>query len=473
MNKATYSYLLLIYLFLSGCVQESIEEPKMGTVSFSKVTFEHFGNMSPNGRTAAESEWKHIFAESATLLITNKATGQEYTLEYDPNDFSYPYQIELPYGDYTIFSEVEGGDFEYFLPFVIEGEFSLDANRIDHTLHGTTEYGLVSVEKEFASSANLNQVNELIPGSNGKVLYIYAKSGLSPLLTIYEVFNGQALKAQLDIAEHSHYHYQLKLTEIQGVVSFVELIIGPFEYYERYIEIADGGDIPNVTDAEGNVYEVVKIGGQYWMAENLRNSIYCNGDTLETFPYPKILSENPDEGYTTFPMAVIKQRPETGKDIYYYNYEAVTSDENICPCDWHVSTDADWMTLERHLGISERSLLSTSRGADVLAGERLKDANLNEHFPELELREISSRTGFNASPSSYMEVDSPTDDIRTFYLDDFFAYWWANSPEKPLFRAVDFKGLNYYGYGYGKYKIIRSMHRHTISYFPVRCVKNQ
>lgn len=56
MNKATYSYLLLIYLFLSGCVQESIEEPKMGTVSFSKVTFEHFGNMSPNGRTTAESE---------------------------------------------------------------------------------------------------------------------------------------------------------------------------------------------------------------------------------------------------------------------------------------------------------------------------------------------------------------------------------------------------------------------------------
>ncbi|AGA79709.1 fibrobacter succinogenes major paralogous domain-containing protein [Echinicola vietnamensis] len=438
-----YLSLFTLCIFLStSCVQESMEEPKMGTVSFSKVTFEHFGNVSPYGRTAAESEWKHIFAESATLLITNKATGQEYTLEYNPNDFTEAYQIQLPFGEYSVFSEVEGGDFETFLPFTISGEFTLDDTSLDISLQGSTEYGLVTVKKEFVQSANLDGTHELVVCEHDMILYLYVKAAQAPTLTIYENFNGQALQKELAISPYNHYHHYLKLTESQGTVNFIELAIGPFEYHEEYFEIGGEEEITSVTDADGNVYEVVKIGNQYWMAENLRAVTYCDGTPLETFMPPGItmpygFNEQPD-------YAFIKADRYTSENNYYYNQEVARNEKNICPCNWHVSTDEDWMELERYLGIPESDLYSRRRGYDQEAADQLMALDWPDIYGEVppELN-ITNSTGFTAYPNGrwIYDIDETGEGLR-WNAFSFAAWWWSPKEDSLKMRSIQSEGFS-------------------------------
>ncbi|AWW28754.1 hypothetical protein DN752_00615 [Echinicola strongylocentroti] len=416
MNKPSYYYLLFLSLLAFACVQESIEEPKMGTVTFSKVAFVHFGNMSPNGRIAAESEWKHIFTESATLLITNKATGQEYTLEYDPNDFTEAYQIQLPFGEYTVFSAVEGGDFETFLPFTISGEFTLDETSLDISLQGSTEYGLVTVKKEFVQSANLDGEHELVICEHGETLYLYVKEGLSPTLTIYESFNGQALQKELDISAYNHYHHYLKLTESQGMVNFIELAIGPFEYHEEYFDVGEK-PLLTVTDEEGRTYDVVKIGDQYWMAENLMSTTFCNGDELESMSWGVIPP--------------------------YYASSVLSESRNICPCNWHISTDEDWHTLESYLGLPDSELyaLNTERGKGTNTGYILG----------------MDFYGFGLSYYGYMQWDQR-------FESGLSAYFWSASNDET--GAVDTLLARNVDYGIWR-NSVESWYA-----VPIRCVKN-
>ncbi|MDP7060880.1 MAG: hypothetical protein QF416_10460 [Candidatus Marinimicrobia bacterium] len=55
------------------------------------------------------------------------------------------------------------------------------------------------------------------------------------------------------------------------------LIVG-CEEDETPIEVEYG----TVTDIEGYEYKTVKIGEQWWMAENLKVKHYRNGDTIST-----------------------------------------------------------------------------------------------------------------------------------------------------------------------------------------------
>ncbi|WP_200978905.1 fibrobacter succinogenes major paralogous domain-containing protein [Echinicola sp. 20G] len=365
MNKP--NLLLLLILLVTSCLQENLEAPKMGMVSFSAISFSHFGNLSPNARMLEDSEWKHIFKESANLTITHKQTGAEYSLQYNPNDFTEAYQIQLPYGEYTLFSEVAGGDFEKFLPFTISGEFILGETSLDISLQGSTEYGLVTVKKEFVLSANLDGEHELEICDQGFTLYAYVKDGLTPTLTIYENFNGQALQKELDIAAYNHYHFYLKLTEVQGTVNLIELAIGPFEYHEEFFEVGYlgcGDKDGYVYDINGNQYPVVQIGDQTWMAKDLKATYYNNGDrialnTEQTSLYTPALRINTDNGIM-------------------YNFYAGTDPRKLCPCGYHLPSDEEWKTMEQFLGVdisddvNDDINLSITRGSEENVGGKLK-----------------------------------------------------------------------------------------------------
>jgi uncharacterized protein (TIGR02145 family) len=96
--------------------------------------------------------------------------------------------------------------------------------------------------------------------------------------------------------------------------------------------------ITSVTDFDNNVYPVVKIGKQYWTAENLRVTRYGNGDLINRY-----LSL--DEWVTTKAGAYA---------VYYqygllYNWFATVDPRGLCPAGWHVPTDEDWLEMTNYL----------------------------------------------------------------------------------------------------------------------------
>lgn len=101
-----------------------------------------------------------------------------------------------------------------------------------------------------------------------------------------------------------------------------------------------------VTDRDGNVYSVIKIGNQYWMNENLRVTSYRNGNTIAYRPDSTQWSNLTSGAYCNY------NNDENNVAIYgrLYNWYAVNNINQIAPTGWHVPSDADWQTLVDYLG---------------------------------------------------------------------------------------------------------------------------
>jgi len=136
-----------------------------------------------------------------------------------------------------------------------------------------------------------------------------------------------------------------------GIINVVDII--------ATVEIIMGGGgtfecgVSTVTDFEGNTYPTVLIGGQCWMAENLRATKYQDGSDI-----PTGLDDgqwaNADYGaFTIYPHASI---PGLNSDeevmLAYgvlYNCYAVDDARNICPEGWYVPSHPEWTQLESYM----------------------------------------------------------------------------------------------------------------------------
>ncbi len=114
----------------------------------------------------------------------------------------------------------------------------------------------------------------------------------------------------------------------------------------REITVSNEQTTGTVTDIDGNVYNTVKIGNQWWMAENLRVTHYRNGEDVPEIISPTVWVDANTPGYCYY-------NNNSSTAIVYgalYNWYAVQDSRKIAPAGWHVATDAEWNTLVNHLG---------------------------------------------------------------------------------------------------------------------------
>jgi uncharacterized protein (TIGR02145 family) len=118
------------------------------------------------------------------------------------------------------------------------------------------------------------------------------------------------------------------------------------------------GTTGTVTDIDGNVYQTVKIGDQWWMAENLKVTHYRNGDTIPNVTDPSAWNVLTTGAYCAYDNNIANVA------VYgrLYNWFAVDDSRNMAPAGWHVPTDAEWQTLVDYLG------------GGAVAGGKMKEA---------------------------------------------------------------------------------------------------
>ena len=105
----------------------------------------------------------------------------------------------------------------------------------------------------------------------------------------------------------------------------------------------------SMTDQQGNVYKTIVIGTQEWMAENLKTTVYRNGNAIDN-----IIDNTQWIGLTTGAWASYNN--DSQYDCPYgklYNWFAVADPRHVCPTGWHEPTDAEWTTLTDYLGGEE------------------------------------------------------------------------------------------------------------------------
>jgi len=198
-----------------------------------------------------------------------------------------------------------------------------------------------------------------------------------------------------------------------------------------------------VKDLEGNSYDVVQIGDQYWMAENLRSTTFSDGSPIKRVEAYDEWAELEIPAYSWYN----NDSSHSGDFGALYNFHAVETGK-LCPEGWHVPTDEDWIALESGLG-----------GAAV-AGGSLKEEGTGRWKTPNTL--ASNESKFTALPGGYRSYNG------TFNLMRIDGFWWTSS-EKNWYgskNTVVYRNLKYDGPDLFREVAVKS------NGFSIRCLKN-
>jgi uncharacterized protein (TIGR02145 family) len=163
---------------------------------------------------------------------------------------------------------------------------------------------------------------------------------------------------------------------------------------------------PDVTDIDGNVYPVVRIGSLCWMKENLRTSRFRNGELIPQFQVDSFYKKSQAQisGYGLYNDNPAYNYPY-GK---LYNGYAMDDPRGVCPVGWHVPS------------VYEFRALVDSLGGTSVAGGKLKTTDQWAAGSTAD-----NESGFSAYPTGYIAFDSS---YAMGQVTEFWTTTWPNFP---------------------------------------------
>lgn len=156
-----------------------------------------------------------------------------------------------------------------------------------------------------------------------------------------------------------------------------------------------------IKDADGNSYNVVKIGTQVWMAENLKATKLNDGTAITLVADNNAWKASATPAYCWYGNDATVNKNKFGA---LYNWYTVSTNK-LCPKGWHVPSDAEWTTL------------TTFLGGESIAGGKLREKGF-VHW-EKPNEGATNESGFTALPAGYRNNNGGFANVG------FFGFWWS------------------------------------------------
>jgi uncharacterized protein (TIGR02145 family) len=183
-----------------------------------------------------------------------------------------------------------------------------------------------------------------------------------------------------------------------------------------------------IDSRDGQVYKIVQIGDQIWMAENLKYlpSVVLSSNGYTTVPYYYVLD------YEGTDVNAAKATANYAIYGVLYNWPAAMNNasssesnpsmvQGICSDGWHLPSDAEWKQLIDYLG-----------GIQYAGGKLKETETVHWNYPNTG---ATNETGFNALPGGYRYYGG------TYEGHSYYGYWWS-ATETAIDRAM-YRGLSY------------------------------
>ena len=188
---------------------------------------------------------------------------------------------------------------------------------------------------------------------------------------------------------------------------------------------------------DGYTYSSIVLGnGQEWMAQNLRNTSYANGD-----PIPNVTDNTQWANLSTDAWAHFNNDSQYENPYgKLYNWYAVNDPRSVCPTGWHVPSDAEWDFLRDYVG------------GEAVAGGKIKSAG-TQYWGSPNTG-ATNESGLSARPGGFRQnYTGNTGNMASFTGIGVNGFFWSSTEIDTDNAAAGFLSTNYsnfYGSPFGK-----------------------
>ncbi len=237
---------------------------------------------------------------------------------------------------------------------------------------------------------------------------------------------------------------------------------GNTEYFHTLPPIID----PTVKDIDGNLYNVVVIGDQAWMAENLRTTHYADGSAI---PYVK--NNDAWNALNKSGKAFCWYDNDISNASYgaYYTWSTAMNEEGegetnekiqgVCPDGWHIPSDAEWNEMHIQLGMRPDEADNIGFiGTRQSVGDKMKGIG-DPLWESLRWNNnLYNQSGFSALPVGQRNNSGLFSNVEKY------AYFWSST------KFNDSEA--WYRYLQRGHPAVLRAHSTMLMGFSVRCVLN-